>query len=96
MHDLEIGDLECLAIHPGGRRVLEAEAQALGLPASRFEAAREALRRHGNVSSVSVFHVLQLLRERRAWGRPGILSAFGPGFTSHVIALPGSGRAASS
>jgi alkylresorcinol/alkylpyrone synthase len=91
-HGLGVGQLECLATHPGGRRVIEAEEAALGLGSGRFAAAREALHRFGNVSSVSVFHVLHLLRERGLWGRPGILSAFGPGFTSHVIALPGDER----
>ena len=84
---MAVEDLECLATHPGGRKVIEAQEQALGLPRTRFLAAREALRRFGNVSSVSVFQVLALLREQGLWGRPGIVSAFGPGFTSHVMVL---------
>jgi alkylresorcinol/alkylpyrone synthase len=88
-HGLTVEDLVCLATHPGGRKVIEQQEAALGLGAGALTAARDALRRFGNVSSVSVFQVLEGLRAAGCWGRPGILSAFGPGFTSHVMALPG-------
>lgn len=91
-HGLHMADLECLAVHPGGRRVVEAQEAALDLPAGRFGATREVLRLYGNMSSATVFHVLEETRRRGLWGRPGILSAFGPGFTSHVVVLPGAAR----
>ena len=79
-------DLKVWAVHPGGVRVLDAYAEALGLSAEEDLAASwEVLRRHGNMSSATVLFVLRRLLEGGAQGR-GLLSAMGPGFSAeHVL-----------
>ena len=46
-------DVSLWAVHPGGRSVLDAVADALSLPANALEASREVLRLFGNMSSAT-------------------------------------------
>ncbi len=65
------------AIHPGGPRVLEGAAGALGLPAGAIDPSRRVLRRCGNMSSATLAFILdEVMRESPE--RIGML-AFGPG-----------------
>lgn len=83
------------AVHPGGPRVLEAVASALGLSESAMRASREVLSRHGNMSSPTVLFILDRLRHEAAMaGRPTVLMAFGPGLSVEAALLvPGSSGA---
>ena len=76
-------------LHPGGRRVIEAMAERLGLGEGELAATEEVLSRHGNMSSVTIFFVLdEVLRCRKpAAGTLGLLGAFGPGFAAELALL---------
>jgi alkylresorcinol/alkylpyrone synthase len=82
-------DLETFLIHPGGRRILAAIEQALGLERRHLQPSWDVLREHGNVSSAAVLFVLDrwLRRHRPPAGTPGLLAAFGPGLTTELSVL---------
>lgn len=70
------------AVHPGGRKIVEAVQHALQLAPSDLEASYATLRNYGNMSSVSVLFVLKALLEK-GWntGERALAMAFGPGLT---------------
>ena len=88
-HGLELHDVASFVCHPGGPKVLEAMARALGLEADALELTWQSLREVGNLSSTSVLLVLErTLRERRPpAGSYGLLLAMGPGFCSELVLL---------
>lgn len=71
--------------HPGGPKVIEKIVETLGLPPKAVEVTWRSLRRHGNLSSVSVLNVLQETRGRP--GAPAVLMALGPGFSAELLLL---------
>lgn len=88
-HGLVRGDIGSWIMHTGGPKVLEANAEALGLTREDFILSWEALRRAGNLSSASVLMVLNdVMREHRpAKGTRSLLVAMGPGFCSEMLLL---------
>lgn len=78
-------------VHPGGAKVIDAYRQALQLSGNELELTEKTLRRHGNISSVSVLMVLEewLDSKWRPGGGLGLLSAFGPGFSAEMLLLEG-------
>jgi alkylresorcinol/alkylpyrone synthase len=82
-------DIGSWIMHTGGPRVLEATADALGLPRDALEVSWEALRRVGNLSSASVLVVLDEVMKRRrpAPGTRSVLAAMGPGFCAEMLLL---------
>ena len=83
------GDIGTWIMHTGGPKVLEANAEALGLTREDFSLSWDALRRAGNLSSASVLMVLNdVMREHRpAAGTKSLLVAMGPGFCSEMVLL---------
>jgi alkylresorcinol/alkylpyrone synthase len=83
------GDIGSWIMHTGGPKVLDANAEALGLTREDFTLSWEALRRAGNLSSASVLMVLNdVMREHRpAAGTCSLLIAMGPGFCSEMVLL---------
>ena len=78
------------AVHPGGRRVLEALEGDVHLPASVTRTSWETLKHNGNMSSVTVLAALdRMMRDEEALvpGARGLLSAFGPGFSAELALL---------
>ncbi|HWI41333.1 MAG TPA: 3-oxoacyl-[acyl-carrier-protein] synthase III C-terminal domain-containing protein [Verrucomicrobiae bacterium] len=83
-----IGDFSFYVTHPGGARVMDAYSEALGLAPADLSLSEEVLRRHGNMSWVSVLLVLERwLAGDGAHGGYGLLSAFGPGFSAELVVL---------
>jgi alkylresorcinol/alkylpyrone synthase len=82
-------DIDTWIMHTGGPKVLEANAEALGLTRDDFALSWEALRRAGNLSSASVLMVLNdVMREHRPRrGARSLLVAMGPGFCSEMLLL---------
>src|SRR5262249_2962172 len=80
-HGLTLQSRMHVAAHPGGAKVLEAYAEALGRPVEAFAHAREVLREHGNMSSTTCLFVLerQLGSGEVGPGDPVLVSALGPG-----------------
>ncbi|MDI1430280.1 3-oxoacyl-[acyl-carrier-protein] synthase III C-terminal domain-containing protein [Polyangium sorediatum] len=86
----DVPDPSCLsfgAVHPGGRRVLEALEDHARLPKSVTRTSWDTLEQHGNMSSVTVLVALdQILHEEgpRGPGALGLVTAFGPGFCAEI------------
>ncbi len=83
---LTIADIGCWIAHPGGPRVLEAFAGALGLPREAFAPSWASLDRVGNLSSASVLHVLADVDPQPS-GTRGLLFALGPGVGAEFVLL---------
>ncbi|MFF6995474.1 type III polyketide synthase [Streptomyces sp. NPDC008313] len=88
-HGLTTDDIGTWVCHPGGPKVLSAVTDTLGLPSSALDTTRRSLAAVGNMSSVSVLHILQSTREsvRPEPGSWGLLMAMGPGFCSELVLL---------
>lgn len=83
------GKINHWILHPGGRRILEAYAEALGLGDASLDLSRDSLARVGNLSSASVLFMLgDLLAGGKAHpGSKAILCALGPGFAAEIQLL---------
>lgn len=88
-HGLTRSDIGTWIMHTGGPKVLEANAEALGLTREDFALSWDALRRAGNLSSASVLMVLDdvMRKHRPARGTRSVLVAMGPGFCSEMLLL---------
>lgn len=88
-HDLTRADIDWYVAHPGGPKVLEAMQDTLGLPREALSVTWDSLARVGNMSSVSVLHVLMdTLADRPPKPNTyGLMIAMGPGFCSELVLL---------
>ncbi len=85
---LRRADIRHWILHPGGRRVIEAMCERLGLRPEDLASTEKVLAEHGNMSSVTVLFVLdEVLRSRPGAGDRGLLGAFGPGFGAEFALL---------
>jgi alpha-pyrone synthase len=80
---LRVADVKSWAIHPGGPKVLDAAAGALGLSPEAVWASREVLAEYGNMSSATVLFILKRLVGRGAQ-LPCVAIGFGPGLNVEV------------
>lgn len=83
-------DISYFAVHPGGKKILEAIEHALQIDKTKNEHAYAILRDYGNMSSPTVLFVLQSLQKSLTPGDHNklILSfAFGPGLTLEGMLL---------
>jgi polyketide synthase Type III len=74
-------------LHAGGRDVLFALEERLGMPSEALQYSRDALRRYGNLSSAFVYFVMDAALADRARGGWWWMSSFGAGFTCHGALL---------
>jgi predicted naringenin-chalcone synthase len=74
-------------LHPGGRDVLVALRQQLGLAREEVRWSEAVLREHGNVSSASLYFVLQAALQDSAPNGYWWMSSFGAGFSCHGALL---------
>ncbi len=81
--------LDCCMLHPGGKRILVAIEEALGLDRTRTQPSWDVLRDYGNLSSAGVLFVLErwMRRHRPRAGAFGLLGAFGPGLSTELCLL---------
>lgn len=75
------GEMDCWAVHAGGRSVLDAVEAALDLLPSALAESRDVLARYGNMSSSTLMFVLAELLAKPD-RRHGIALAFGPGMAA--------------
>jgi alpha-pyrone synthase len=68
---------DALAIHAGGRTILDAVETGLGLDSAMLATSRETLARFGNMSSSTLMFTLAQMMEARP--KTGLALAFGPG-----------------
>jgi alkylresorcinol/alkylpyrone synthase len=88
-HGLTVDDIGSWICHPGGPKVLDAAQRALKLPDSALTASRRSLSEAGNMSSVSVLHILELTADS---GPPepgsfGLMIGLGPGVSAELLLL---------
>ena len=80
------------ALHPGGRGILDKLEQTLALPPEALRESRDVLATRGNMSSVTVLHVLRQVIDRAPADRSRTVCAlaFGPGLTveSALFTIP--------
>lgn len=77
------------AIHPGGRRILEATEEALNISAKANQYSYDVLRDYGNMSSATILFVLEKILNLPD-NQPGgavLGAAFGPGLTVETMLL---------
>jgi alkylresorcinol/alkylpyrone synthase len=74
-------------LHAGGREILAAIRQRLGLSEDQTRWSAAILRDYGNVSSPCVYFVLQAALNENAPGGHWWMSSFGAGFTCHGVML---------
>nr|WP_253201127.1 type III polyketide synthase [Sphingomonas quercus] len=70
---------ERIAVHAGGRSILDAVEHALALPGDALAASRAVLREHGNMSSSTLMFTLARLLGQAG---DGVAVAFGPGLAA--------------
>lgn len=75
-----------LAVHAGGRSILDAVERAMALDPAALAASRGVLAACGNMSSATVLFVIEQLWRDGAVG-PGLALAFGPGLAAEAIGL---------
>jgi len=73
--------------HAGGRDVLAALRDKIGLSMDDFHCSAAVLREYGNLSSAFVYFVLQMALREKASGGHWWLASFGAGFSSHGALL---------
>lgn len=84
----DIACIDAFAIHPGGRKILEAVEEALELPEESNAFAYQVLQQYGNMSSATILFVLQKLLQSTVKKNQQILSfGFGPGLTVEGMVL---------
>jgi len=89
-HGARRADVELYLLHPGGRRILDAYRDVLGLDEEQLKFSRESLRRYGNLSSVSILTVLELALGAGfplAPGKDALLLGVGPGLSLELLLL---------
>ncbi len=84
---LMLSDIDHFAIHPGGKRILQAVENGLNLPKSINNIANEILENFGNMSSPTVLFVLDELGKRISPDKKVLSFAFGPGLTMESMLL---------
>ena len=82
--NLRMNEIRSWAIHPGGPRILKAVTSSLNLPAEATAVSEEILKRHGNMSSATLFFILSRLRALEA-PRPCLALGFGPGLAAEAV-----------
>lgn len=80
---LQWPDIRFWGIHPGGAKIIDYVGEALELDPEDLRYSRQVLRQYGNMSSATIFFVLDEITRQ---GQPqtgdyGLLLTFGPGLT---------------
>ena len=80
---LSVDDLDVLAVHPGGPRVIESTAGALGVDDDRVRHSHGVLRDRGNMSSTTLPHIWDRIVQDDDVPAGALVGsvAFGPGLT---------------
>lgn len=86
---LDIGNIEHLIFHPGGKKILQLVEELFAGLHKNIEETKEVLRLYGNMSSATVLYVLERYMDEicPAAGDHGLMLSFGPGFSAQRILL---------
>jgi alkylresorcinol/alkylpyrone synthase len=85
-HHLSPSNLKHFVAHPGGIKVLEAYLNALEFKEDMIKHSHQILKEYGNMSSATVFYVLdRFMQESIPVNDHGLIAALGPGFSSELL-----------
>ena len=86
-NNLHISDINNFIFHPGGKKVLLAYEESLGISSDQIKFTRETMNTYGNMSSGTVLYVFEkFIREGFEDGY-GLMLAVGPGFSSEMLLI---------
>jgi len=86
--DLKVEDIKHWALHPGGEKIISAVRDEMGLSENQVLASRKVLEEYGNMSSPTVWFVLQkILDNSIAPGDWCMMLSFGAGLSAHAFLL---------
>jgi alkylresorcinol/alkylpyrone synthase len=86
-HKLQLSDIKNFVFHPGGKKVLDAYADALGVEGDFMKKTREVMHDYGNMSSATVLYVLEKFMREGFEDGYGLMLSMGPGFSSEMVLL---------
>ena len=85
---LGIDDITHWALHTGGDRIISAVGDGIGLSGEQLAATRNVLAKYGNMSSPTVWFVLEeLLKKGVSPGDKCVMLAYGAGLSAHACLL---------
>lgn len=83
-----LSDINFMVSHPGGPKVLDKLSEVTGKAPEDFRHSWTSLREKGNMSSVSVLHVLEkTINDKRSPNEIGLMVAMGPAFCSEMALI---------
>jgi predicted naringenin-chalcone synthase len=86
--DLKTGDIQHWALHTGGEKIINAVRDEIGIPEERLRETRKVLAEYGNMSSPTVWFVLnEIVRNGIAAGDWCVMAAYGSGLSAHAFLL---------
>lgn len=86
-HDLKLSDIKSFIFHPGGKKVLAAYEEALGMEGDFLLNTREVMNDNGNMSSATVLYVLERFFKQDFENGYGLMVSMGPGFSCEMVLL---------
>ncbi|MGF7080056.1 type III polyketide synthase [Mucilaginibacter sp. UYCu711] len=86
-HNLQLSDIKNFIFHPGGKKVLDAYTDALGVEGDFLNKTRAVMNDNGNMSSATVLYVLERFMREGFEDGYGLMMAMGPGFSSEMVLL---------
>lgn len=85
-HNLTVQQIGHFIAHPGGWKVIQAYRNGLQLTEDHLEPSQQVLKNFGNMSSPTVFFVLEeVLKKEIDGGEYGLITALGPGFSGEML-----------
>lgn len=87
LHGLELKDIRNFIFHPGGKKVITAYLEALGLETDQLHLTRSVIKDYGNMSSPTVLYVLERFMQGGSEPGYGLMLALGPGFCTELVLL---------
>jgi alkylresorcinol/alkylpyrone synthase len=85
--NLQLSDIKNFIFHPGGKKVLDAYADALAVEGDFMKKTREVMNGYGNMSSCTVLYVLEKFINEGIEPGYALMLAMGPGFSSEMVLL---------
>jgi alkylresorcinol/alkylpyrone synthase len=86
-NNLQLSDIKNFIFHPGGKKVLDAYTDALGVKGDFLNKTRAVMNDNGNMSSATVLYVLERFISEGFEDGYGLMMAMGPGFSSEMVLL---------
>jgi predicted naringenin-chalcone synthase len=86
--ELKTDDIKHWAFHTGGEKIINAVRDGIGIPEEQLRATRGILAQYGNMSSPTVWFVLdEILQNGISAGEWCVMVAFGAGLSAHACLL---------